>query len=101
MSRKCGQMWQANLHTTARPMRPVPDTKKRFSATPVAAPSYGFQAFGRAPLLQHSTTPGRFIASGHAHLRPSSPSWLRYAGAAKSGMFQIRKTAIAATSYGF
>ena len=52
MSRKCGQIRQASSDTTVRPTRQVSDTKNCFSATTVAASSYGLKTL-RSALLSH------------------------------------------------
>ena len=52
MSRKCGQIRQASSDTTVRPTRQVSDTKNFFSATTVAASSYGLKTL-RGALVSH------------------------------------------------
>ena len=91
----CGRMRQANSDTTARPMRPVPDTKNFCLATTVAAPSYGVETLRLSccrlsatktshisetgplsgpisPFPQDSRPPPPAIAWAHIHSAPSS-----------------------------
>ena len=81
MSRKCGQIRPVSSDTTVRPTRQVSDTKNCFSATAVAASSYGLKT-QRGALLSHfpdteasclarmSVTP--HIRTGRTHCRRSA-----------------------------
>ena len=81
MSRKCSQIRQASSDTTVRPTRQVSDTKNFFSATTVAASSYGLKT-QRGALVSHfpdteaaclatrSVTP--HMRTGRTHCRRSA-----------------------------